>query len=327
MPSKESAMFLNTHFPGAKKYWHMGTFYDWSEATLHPMSHALHYGTCTFEGIRAYDTAKGPAVFRLPEHIDRFLHSASVIKMTSPYSKGEIIDSVRLVMRENGLKSAYIRPLLFYSYGNLGLVPKACPVEMLIGVWEWGAYLGEKAAEGVSALIVPQRRVHHSQLDMRAKLGGFYVQSTISGLEARAQGHDEAIFLNLEGRVAEGPGENIFVVKGRTLKTNGIEESILEGITRTSLLEIAAGRGFRTEIGPITKEELFGADEAFFTGTAVEITSLVRVADGSDPKAGKMERAIGDGKPGKVFLELKAAFKDVVSGKVPKYEKWLTYVY
>jgi branched-chain amino acid aminotransferase len=162
---------------------------------------------------------------------------------------------------------------------------------------------------------------------MRAKLGGFYVQSTISGLEARAQGHDEAIFLNLEGRVAEGPGENIFVVKGRTLKTNGIEESILEGITRTSLLEIAAGRGFRTEIGPITKEELFGADEAFFTGTAVEITSLVRVADGSDPKAGKMERAIGDGKPGKVFLELKAAFKDVVSGKVPKYEKWLTYVY
>jgi branched-chain amino acid aminotransferase len=320
-------MFLNTHFPGAKKYWHMGTFYDWSEATFHPMSHAIHYGTCTFEGIRAYDTAKGPAVFRLPEHIDRFLHSASVIKMTSPYSKGEIIDSVRLVLRENGLKSAYIRPLLYYSYGNLGLVPKACPVELLIGVWEWGAYLGEKADAGVSALIVPQRRVHHSQLDMRAKLGGIYVQSTISGLEARAQGHDEAIFLNLEGRVAEGPGENIFVVKGRTLKTNGIEESVLEGVTRTSLLEIAADLGYRTEIAPITKEELFGAEEAFFTGTAVEITSIVRVADGSDPKARKGERAIGNGKPGTVFLELKAAYKDIVSGKVPKYEKWLTYVY
>jgi len=320
-------MFLNTHFPGAKKYWYMGTFYDWSEALLHPMSHALHYGTCTFEGIRAYDTARGPAVFRLSEHLDRFLHSASVIKMTSPYSKAEIIETIKLVMRTNGLKSAYIRPLLFYSYGNLGLVPKACPVELLIGVWEWGPYLGERANEGTSALIVPQRRVHHSQLDMRAKLGGFYVQSTISGLEARAQGHDEAIFLNLEGRVAEGPGENIFVVKGRTIKTNGIEESILEGITRTSVLEIAAGRGFRTEIGPITKEELFGADEAFFTGTAVEITSLVRVADGSDSKAGKKEHPIGNGKPGKVFLELKAAFMDVVSGKVPKYEKWLTYVY
>lgn len=320
-------MFPNTHFPGAKKYWHMGTFYDWSEATLHPMTHALHYGTCTFEGIRAYDTAKGPAVFRLQDHIDRFLHSASVIKMKSPYSKGEIIELVRLVMRENGLKSAYIRPLLFYSYGNLGLVPKACPVEMLIGVWEWGAYLGEKAAEGVSALIVPERRVHHSQLDMRAKLGGFYVQSTISGLEARAHGYDEAIFLNLEGRVAEGPGENIFLIKGRTLRTNGIQESILEGITRTSVLEFAADRGFRTEIGPITKEDLFGADEAFFTGTAVEITSLVRVADGSNGKDKKTERAIGDGKPGRVFLELKAAFKDIVSGKVPKYEKWLTYVY
>lgn len=320
-------MFLNTHFPGARKYWHMGTFYDWSEATFHPMSHALHYGTCTFEGIRAYDTAKGPAVFRLPEHIDRFLHSASVIKMVSPYSKGEINESVSLVLRENGLKCAYIRPLLYYSYGNLGLVPKVCPVELLIGAWEWGAYLGEKAAEGVSAFIVPRRRIHHSQLDMRAKLGGNYVQSTISGLEARAEGHDEAIFLNLEGRVAEGPGENIFVVKGRIVKTNGIEESVLEGITRTSILEIAADRGYRTEIGPITKEELFVADEVFFTGTAVEITSVVRVADGSDPKTGKMARDISDGKPGKVFLELKSAFKDIVGGKVPKYEKWLTYVY
>jgi len=161
---------------------------------------------------------------------------------------------------------------------------------------------------------------------MRAKLGGTYVQSTISGLDARAEGHDEAIFLNLEGRIAEGPGENIFVIKGKTVKTNGIEESVLEGITRTSLLEIAAGRGYRTEIGPITKEELFGADEAFFSGTAVEITSIVRVTDGSDPKAGKMEHAIGNGKPGKVFLELKADFKDIVTGKVPKFEKWLTYV-
>ena len=319
-------MFLNTHFPGAKKYWHMGTFYDWSEGTFHPMSHALHYGTCTFEGIRAYDTAMGPAVFRLPEHIDRFLHSASVIKMTSPYSKGEIIETVKLVMRENGLKRAYIRPLMFYAYGNLGLIPKACPVELLIGAWEWGAPLGEKASEGVSALIVPRRRVHHSQLDMRAKLGGIYVQSTVSGLEARAQGYDEAIFLNIEGRVAEGAGENIFVVKGRTVKTNNIEESVLEGITRTSLLEIAAGRGYRTEIGPITKEELFGADEAFFSGTAVEITSIVRVADGSDPKTGTIEHAIGDGKPGKVFLELETDFKDIVTGKVPKFEKWLTYI-
>jgi branched-chain amino acid aminotransferase len=290
------------------------------------MSHALHYGTCTFEGIRAYDTAHGPAVFRLPDHIDRFLYSASVIRMKPPYSKGEIIEAIKLIIRENGLKSAYIRPLMFYSYGNPGLVPNACPAELFIGAWNWGAYLGENAAKGVSALIVPQRRVHHSQLDMKAKLGGFYVQSAISAQQARDQGHDEAIFLNLEGRIAEGPGENIIVGKGKTVKTNSIEESVLEGITRTTLLEIAAGCGYRTKIGPITKEEFFGADEAFFSGTAAEITPITRVTDGSNPKDGKRKYVIGDGKPGKIYDELRAAFMDIVTGKVLKRKKWLTYV-
>jgi branched-chain amino acid aminotransferase len=319
-------MFPNTNFPGAKKYWHMGKFYDWSEAHYHPMNHALHYGTSTFEGIRAYKTPRGTAIFRLPEHIDRFLHSASVLRMTPPYPREEMIETVRLVVRENGLESAYIRPLMFYGYGNLGLIPKACPVELLMAAWEWGAYLGEKTEKGVSAYILSKRRVHHSQLDMRAKLGGVYVQSTMYGMEARAEGYDEAIFLNLEGNVAEGPGENLFIVKDGVVRTNDRTESILEGITRTSILEIARDLGYPTAVGPITKPDLFTADESFFSGTAVEITPVILVADGSDPKAPKTEHAIGTGKLGSVTKRLREAFSGIVRGAEPRYEKWLTYV-
>jgi branched-chain amino acid aminotransferase len=319
-------MFVNTHFPKAKKYWYEGKFYDWSEGDLHPMMHALHYGTSVFEGIRAYGTAKGPAVFRLPEHNDRLLVSAGVAKMKSPYSKDRLTDLVKQTVRENGLESCYIRPLLFYSYGNLGLVPKACPVELAISAWEWGAYLGEKASRGVNAYIVPWRRVHHTQFDMSAKLGGVYVQSTVCGLEARDQGFDEAVFLNMEGRVAEGPGQNVFIVKGGALITNGRSESVLEGITRTSLLEMGKDLGYKTKVGPITKGDFFGADEAFYCGTAVEVIPIVTVTDGSDPAAPKVKHTIGTGKPGPAALRLIQAFNDAVTGREPRYEKWLTYV-
>jgi branched-chain amino acid aminotransferase len=319
-------MFPNTHFPKAQKYWYQGRFHDWSEAGLHPMMHALHYGTSVFEGIRAYATARGPAVFRLPEHIDRFLLSAGVAKMRSPYTKDEIIDFINLTVRENKLESCYIRPLLFYSYGNLGLVPKACPVELAIGAWEWGAYLGEKSAAGVSAFIVPWRRVHHTQFNMAAKLGGVYVQSTICGLEAREQGYDEAVFLNIEGRVAEGPGENIFIVKKGTLVTNDRKESVLEGITRTSLLEIARDLGIKTVVGPITRDDLFGADEAFFCGTAVEVIPISSITDGSDPAGRKERQVIGTGKPGPVAQRMIQAFREAVTGRAARYEKWLTHV-
>lgn len=320
-------MYDTTHFPNAKKYWHMGKFYDWSEAHIHPMTFALHYGGSVFEGIRAYKTADGPAVFRLPEHIDRFLYSAAVIDMKVPYSKEEIIQAVKLTLRENKLESAYIRPLLFFSYGNLGLVPKFCPVELIIATWEWGAYLGEKSVNGVSVYITPRPRVHYSQLDMRAKLGGAYVQSTIIGMEARSKGYDEAVFLNIEGNVAEGPGENIFVVRDGLLKTNDTSASILEGITRTSVLEIAESAGLKTKVGPITKEEFFGADEAFFSGTAVEVTPIIRVTDGSNFKAPEREYTIGSGRVGETTFRLREMFKDVVTGNVPKFKKWLTPVY
>lgn len=319
-------MFPDTHFKNARKYWYMGKLYDWSEGILHPMMHALHYGTCTFEGIRAYPTSRGPAIFRLQDHIDRFFHSAQIIKMKVPFTKEEVIEACKLIVRENELESAYIRPLLFYSYGNLGLVPKFSPVELLVGAWEWGAYLGDKARQGVNTCIVPKRRIHNSQLDLSAKLGGVYVQSMINGTEARERGFDEAIFLNLEGRVAEGPGENLFVIKTGVLHTNDRSESILEGITRTSLLEIAADLGYKTKVAPITKEDLFTADEAFFCGTAVEVTSIVQVADFSDNPASGPVYTIGDGKPGPITARIAEEYRRVVTGQNPKFEKWLTYV-
>lgn len=320
-------MFNNTHFPRAKKFWYMGKLYKWNHPNIHVMSHALHYGTSVFEGIRAYKTSKGPAVFRLPEHVDRFFHSASILSMEVPYSKEEIIEAIKSVIKENKFESAYIRPLLFYSFGNLGLVPKFSPVELTIGAWEWGAYLGEKTEKGARAYITPWKRIHHSQLKMTAKLGGVYVQSTICGIEARSLGYDEAVFLNLEGNIAEGPGENIFMIKEGVLKTNDKTESVLEGITRASVLEMAKNLGIETRIGPMTKEDFLQADEIFFTGTAVEIAPIIHVADGSNPQGEKKEYVIGSGNAGDITQKLAKTFNSAVRGNIKEYEKWLSYVY
>ncbi|NIM57431.1 MAG: branched-chain amino acid transaminase [Candidatus Aminicenantes bacterium] len=319
-------MFDTTYFPQAKKFWYMGKFYEWDQPNIHVMSHALHYGTSVFEGIRAYNTPKGPAVFRLPEHVDRFFHSASTLSMKVPYSKQEITDAIKSIVKENELESAYIRPLLFYSFGNLGLVPKFSPVELTIGAWDWGAYLGEKTEKGAHVYIVPWKRVHRSQLKMTAKLGGAYVQSAICGMEARSLGYDEAVFLNLEGKIAEGPGENIFIVKGGLLITNDKTESVLEGITRESVLEMAKDLGIETRVGPMTKEDFLQADEIFFSGTAVEIAPIIRVADGSNPEEEKKEYVIGSGKTGEITQKLARTYKDAVSGNIKEYEKWLSYV-
>lgn len=319
-------MFDNANFPRAKKFWHKGELHDWGQPTVHAMSHALHYGTSVFEGIRAYPTDRGPAIFRLPDHIDRFFYSASVLSMDIPYSKQEIIQAIKTVIKENDLDSAYIRPLLFYSYGNLGLVPKHSPVELMIAAWEWGAYLGESAKKGVRTYMLPWRRIHHTQFDMKAKLGGLYILSTIYGVMARDKGYDEAIFLNHEGNVAEGPGENILIVKDGVVKTNDLNESVLEGITRTSILKIAEDMGIPTTIGPITKEEFINADEAFFSGTAVEIAPITLVMDDSDPRESPREYTIGSGSAGKITVQLTEAFKKIVTGKNPGYSLWLTYV-
>jgi len=319
-------MFDNTYFKNAKKYWYNGKFYAWSDPTLHPMSHALHYGSSVFEGIRSYVTPKGPAIFRLPEHLDRFLISAQVAKMEIPYGAAEIGQAIKLTLQENRLQAAYIRPLLFYSYGNLGLVPMHSPEELLIAVWEFSVFPRDKKNKGISAYIVPWRRIHHRQLDMRAKLGGLYILSAINAVAAREHDYDEALFLNLEGNVAEGPGANIFIVKNGQLKTNERSESILEGITRTTLLEMARDSGLRTKVGPITRKELFEADEAFFSGTAVEITPIVLVADGSEAGQEAKVFTIGQGRVGEVTRRLAEDYQAACCGLLPHYHKWLTYV-
>ncbi len=320
-------MFHDTHFPKAKKYWQMGKLLDWSTRNVHAMSHALHYGTSVFEGIRAYPTANGPAIFRLPEHLDRLFHSGAVLSMDIPYTKDEITAAIKLVIKENQLDSAYIRPLLYYAFGNLGLLPKVSPVELAIAAWEWGAYLGKTGEQGVSAYILPNRRIHHSQFDMTAKLGGVYVLSTLGGYLARSRGFDEAVYLNMEGNVAEGPGENIFIVKNGILKTNDVNESILEGITRTSILHFARDLSIKTKVGPITKEEFIQADEAFFSGTAVEIAPIVKAMDGSNGEAAEKEYTIGLGEKGEVTQKIQEIFHRIVRGEIEDYSAWLTHVY
>jgi len=324
-------MFDTKFFPGAKKFWHMGKIYDWDSVSVHAMSHAVHYGSSVFEGIRAYDTERGPAIFRLPDHIERFFLSARTINMKVPYHDQEIIDAIRQVMKVNKLRSAYIRPNLFYGYGNLGLVPKVCPVELTVACWSWGAYLGEESLEkGVHTLLLNRRRIHPSQMDMRAKIGGMYAQSNIAGSYARSLGFDEGIFLNMEGRIAEGPGENIIVVNHNTLKTNDETESILPGITRTTALEIGKDLGYQVEIAPITVEELLHSDEVFFTGTAAEITPICRVTVEGQNQPNKQEwktYEIGTGKPGPITRKVSQMYAAIVRGKETSYDHWLTYVY
>lgn len=320
-----------TNFPGAKKFWHMGQIYPWDTLNIHVMTHALHYGSSVFEGIRAYDTDRGPAIFRLKEHVERFFVSADVMNMKAPYGRQDLVDIIKLVMRENKLRAAYIRPNLFNSYGNLGLVPKSSPPELTVACWAWGAYLGEEGQEkGVHVLLLPQRRVHISQLDMRAKIGGVYAQSNIAGTYARNLGYHEGVFLNIEGRIAEGPGENIILVKNGILKTNDMSESILEGITRTTILQLARDLGYPVEIGPMTLEEFFAADEIFFTGTAAEVTPITKVTDGRNKEKKQSEwkeHVVGSGVPGEITRRLAKQYADVVRGKLPEYEHWLTYVY
>jgi branched-chain amino acid aminotransferase len=251
--------------------------------------------------------------------------------MTVPYSADQIREAIKLVMKANKLKAAYIRPNLYFGYGNLGLVPKVCPVELSIGCWSWGAYLGDESLEkGVHALLMNRRRIHPSQMDMRAKIGGMYAQSNIAGSYARSQGYDEGIFLNMEGRIAEGPGENIIIVKNKKLTTNDESESILPGITRTTALKLAEDMGYEVEIGPITIEALFAADEVFFTGTAAEITPICKITDGSDHNKNPGEWKtieIGSGKPGPITIQISRKYAAMVRGKDSQYENWLTYIY
>ena len=306
--------------------WLDGEMVDWREAKIHVLTHTLHYGMGVFEGLRAYEADKGTAIFRLKAHTDRLFESARIMNMTIPFDKDTLNQAQLAAVRENNLKSAYIRPMCFYGSEGMGLRADNLKVHVMVAAWEWGAYLGEACERGANANIVPWRRIHHSQFDQRAKLGGLYCLSTISGVLSRQKGYDEAIFLNLEGNVAEGPGENIMIIKNGVMITNDTSESILEGITRTSILEMAKDMGMECRIGPITKEDFFQADEAFFTGTAAEVAPIVRVTDDSDPERPGQEYTIGSGQAGEITKKIRTLYLEIVKGKHQAYNKWLTYV-
>lgn len=298
------------------KIWMDGKLIPWDDANVHVLTHSLHYGLGVFEGIRCYKTEKGPAVFRLKEHIKRLIKSAHVFMMKIPFSEEEIISATLETIKANGLEECYVRPIAFIGYGAMGIYPKENPINVAIAAWPWGTYLGEEALEkGIKVKTSSFVRTHVNTNMTRAKVCGYYVNSQLAKREALMCGYDEALLLDADGYVSEGSGENIFVVRDGLLKTTPTT-SILEGITRDSILTIARDEGIPIKEERFTRDEVYISDEAFFTGTAAELTP-VRELDG---------RTIGAGKRGPVTEKLQRIFFDTVKGKDPKYGDWLTYL-
>ena len=302
--------------PKTEKIWMDGKFVDWDKATVHVLTHSLHYGLGVFEGIRCYETQRGPAIFRLDEHIDRLFSSAHIFLIDIPFTKKEIRDAIIGTVKVNKIRECYIRPLVYIGYGAMGLYPKGNPVNVSIAAWPWGAYLGDKAlTEGIKVKTSSFIRNHVNANMTRGKVSGYYVNSQLAKKEAITCGYEEALLLDTEGYVSEGSGENIFMVRNGILKTTPLT-SILEGITRNSIMKIAVDQKMSVAEERFTRDELYIADEAFFTGTAAEVTP-VRELDG---------RVIGAGSPGPITRKIQSVFFDIVKGKNKKYESWLTQV-
>lgn len=304
-------------FAENSKIWSNGEVIPWKDATIHVMSHGLHYGSGIFEGIRAYNSPDGPMIFRLDDHLERFFDSAKVYQFDMPYTLPELKQAIVELVRENGFKDCYIRPIAFVGYGRLGVYPNRKNIEVHIGSWPWGAYLGEGALEeGVRVSITSWKKFQSQMFPVMAKATGQYLNSMLAVMDAKDRGYDEAILLNENGDIAEGSGENIFLVKNGVLYTNPINASILAGITRDSIIQIASDMGIEVNIQALTVGQMILADEAFFTGTAVEVTPI-RMVD---------QRPIGNGE-WPIMRQLQEAYFDIVKGKNPKYRKWLTPVY
>ncbi|MEW6116795.1 MAG: branched-chain amino acid transaminase [Nitrospirota bacterium] len=302
--------------PKTEKIWMDGTFVNWDDAQVHIMTHTLHYGLGAFEGIRCYKTPKGPAVFKLDEHVKRLFRSAHIFLIDIPFTEEEIKQAIIDTVKVNKLQECYIRPLVYIGYGAMGLYPKGNPVRVAVAAWPWGAYLGEDGLEkGIRVKVSSFIRNHVNSNMSRGKICGYYVNSQIAKKEAISCGYDEALLLDTEGYISEGSGENIFIVRNDILKTTPLT-SILEGITRDSIITLAGDAGIEVVEARFTRDEVYICDEAFFTGTAAEVTPI-RELDG---------RMIGDGKAGTITKKLQALFFDTVKGKGKKYEHWLTYV-
>lgn len=296
------------------KIWMDGKLVDWQDAQIHVLTHSLHYGLAAFEGIRCYQGKSGSAIFRLPDHVDRLFESAHIAMMVIPFDKKEITEAIVETVRANRLESCYIRPLVFIGYGAMGVYPGDNPIRVAIAAWKWGTYLGEEAlAKGMRACVSSFTR-HHVNVSMtRGKISGYYVNSILAKREAKANGYDEAVLLDPDGYVAEGTGENVFIVRRGRLITTPLT-SILEGITRNTIMELARERNIPVVEERFTRDAMYVAEEMFVTGTAAELTP-VREVDG---------RIIGAGKPGPITTSLQQAFFAVVRGEDRSHASWLT---
>jgi branched-chain amino acid aminotransferase len=296
-----------------------GELVDWADATTHVLTHTMHYGSGVFEGIRAYPTARGVAVFRLRDHIERLFMSAKVFMIEIPYSVEDIIDAARTVVRVNGLDGGcYLRPLVFLGYGEMGLNPIPCPVNVAIAAWPWGTYLGDEGvANGVSMKISSWQRHDPNAVPTAAKGTGMYVNSSLAKVEALKAGYDEAILLASDGKVSECTGENIFVVqKGRLISPPTSDSGALAGITQQSVETIARDLGYAVSYEPLIRTDLYTADEAFLTGTAAEVVPIRAVDD----------RPVGPGRPGRITKEIQQMYFATVRGEVDQYKEWLDHV-
>jgi branched-chain amino acid aminotransferase len=299
-----------------QQIWMDGALVPWDEAKVHVLTHTLHYGSGVFEGIRAYATADGPAVFRLKDHIDRLFDSAHLFLMVIPYSPGEIVEACKDTVRVNGLDSCYVRPIAFLGYGEIGLNPLPCPVSVSIAVWPWGSYLGEESLNaGVRMMVSSWRRMDPNVNPVAAKGTGIYINSSLAKIEAIKSGYDEAILLNTQGFVSECTGENLFIVKDGVLITPTLSSGALAGITRDSVMTIARDLGYEVREEVMLRHDLYLADEAFLTGTAAELVPIRSVDD----------REIGTA--GEITRKLQETYFAVVRGEVERYRDWLDHVH
>jgi branched-chain amino acid aminotransferase len=300
-----------------EKIWMDGELVDWDKAQVHVLSHALHYGSGVFEGIRAYETARGPAVWHLDEHLRRLGRSAKLYHMDLPFSHEALVEGTKEVIRANGLRSCYVRPLAFRGYGEMGVNPLNAEINVTIAVWPWGAYLGEEALEqGVRIKISSWRRNSQNSLPSAAKASGQYINSVLAKVESLKAGYDEAIMLNEAGHITDGSGENVFVVRDGILITPPTSAGCLDGITRNTVITLAREAGYAVEEANLVRTDLYNADECFFTGTAAELTPIREVDD----------RVVGEGHRGPVTKELQGAFFATTKGENEAHPDWLTYV-
>jgi len=296
--------------------WYDGKLVPWRSATTHVLTHSLHYGLSVFEGLRAYKTVNGTAIFRLKEHTDRWFNSAHIYMMKMPYGKETLMEAHKEVVRANKLESCYLRPIAFYGSEKMGVSPKGASVHVAIAAWPWGAYLGAEGLEKGIRVKTSSYARHHVNVSMcRAKYSGTYPNSILANLEATEHGYDEALLLDVDGFVAEGAGENLFVVKNGKIYEPEIASALI-GITRETVITLAAEFGYEVRAKRITRDDLYIADEAFFTGTAAEVTPI-REVDG---------RSIGAGRRGPITAKIQKRFFDVVNGRVARHRAWLALV-